>query len=160
MARMTDHTGGSDAVLLLQFIDRLLAERVVAGLGTAGFDDIRESDGYVFQHIVDGPRPVSELAARLGITQQGASKAVADLERRGYVVRRPDEHDARIRSVELTDRGRAVIEFNRRQRAKLNALIDRTLGPRAVSFRRDLTTLGDRLGVAVAVAERRLRPPR
>ena len=40
---------------------------------------------------------IGALAERLEVTQQAASKSVADLERRGYVERTPDPDDARAR---------------------------------------------------------------
>jgi DNA-binding MarR family transcriptional regulator len=65
---------------------------------------------------LEGTR-VGELARRAGVTKQSMAEAVAGLERRGYVRRRPDPTDGRAQLVELTDagwvalrRGRAVAE--------------------------------------------------
>jgi hypothetical protein len=54
------------------------------------------------------PRTIGSLAERLGVSQQAASKAVADLERRGCVRREADPADGRARRVALTARGDAV----------------------------------------------------
>ena len=67
--------------------------------------DLRFADGVVFQHLVPGPIAIGALAERLGVTQQAASKAVADLERRGYVERAAGAADGRVRHVSLTARG-------------------------------------------------------
>lgn len=48
------------------------------------------------------------------MTQQAASKSVAELETLGYVERSTDEADARIRRVRLSERGREVVAFTRR----------------------------------------------
>ena len=87
--------------------------------GRAG--DLRFADGVVFQHLVAGPRTIGALAERLGVSQQAASKAVADLERRGYVRREADPGDGRARLVALTARGDAAIEAGRRHRAAVEA---------------------------------------
>jgi len=93
------------------------ATAVKARLAADGFDDLRFGDGVVFQHLVEGRVTVTVLAERLGVTQQAASKAVADLERRGYVRRVADPADARARLVELTARGRGAVSGARRHRA-------------------------------------------
>ena len=49
-----------------------------------------------------GPTTISGLAERLEITKQGASQIVDDMERRGYVERRPDPADARAKLLQLT----------------------------------------------------------
>ena len=56
-----------------------------------------------------GRGPSSELSGLLEITPQGTAQIVDDMERRGYVVRRPSPDDARARLVELSGRGRAAI---------------------------------------------------
>jgi DNA-binding MarR family transcriptional regulator len=118
-------------------------------------------EGVVFQHLVPGPITIGELAARLGVTQQAASKSVADLERRGYVRRTPDPADARARRVALTERGTAAVEGARRHRAALTAELEARLGPRWVeSARRLLIDVVRELGGEPAVRGRRVRPPR
>ena len=151
---------GQDAALMLMVAARLVAERVLAELVDAGFADTREGDGYVFQLLQQGPASVTELAEHLGITQQGASKSVADLERRGYVRRRPSASDGRVRRVELTDRAWAVIDEARRVRARLGAEIDERLGVRnAAGFRRSLVAVAESLGAADVLARRAVPPP-
>ena len=151
---------GQDAALMVMVAARLVAERVLADLVEAGFDDTREGDGYVFQLLQQGSASVSEVAEHLGISQQGASKSVADLERRGYVRRRPSTVDGRVRRVELTDRAWAVIDEARRGRARLGAEIDERLGVRnAAGFRRSLVAVAESLGAADVLARRAVPPP-
>ncbi|CAN5570674.1 hypothetical protein BH10ACT3_BH10ACT3_11730 [soil metagenome] len=151
---------GQDAALMLLVTARMVSARIVADLAAEGFDDTRESDGYVFQRLQSGPVSVSELAGHLGITQQGASKSIADLVRRGYVSRRASPDDARIRKVELTDRGWAVIDAARRARADVGAEIDERVGPRnAAGFRRTLVGLAEALGGFEALERRAVPPP-
>jgi DNA-binding MarR family transcriptional regulator len=43
------------------------------------------------------------------ITKQALNYLLGDLERRGYIERRPDPDDRRSRRIALTDRGRSLI---------------------------------------------------
>ena len=148
-----------DAVLQLQLIGRLLADQTMQKLWDAGFDDLRESDGYVFQHLVPGALAITELAARLGVTQQAVSKSVADLEARGYVVRKSDADDARVRLVELSERGARVIKTTRSVRAALEKKLLKEVGD-ARRFTRALDDIAQALGGADVLTNRRLVAPR
>ena len=149
-----------DPVLLLLVASRMATEWVVTRLADEGFEDTKERDGYVFQRLQVGPASIGELASHLGMTQQGASKAVADLERRGYVERGPHEHDARVRIVQLSERGWAVIRAAREARAALGASFEELLGPtRAARFRRALADVADDLGAFDAMARRSVPSP-
>jgi len=55
----------------------------------------------------DGLR-ISTLADRSGMTPQSMGELVDELERRGYVERRPDPADRRAKPVFLTARGQAA----------------------------------------------------
>jgi DNA-binding MarR family transcriptional regulator len=70
---------------------------VVRRIAGAGFADLRPAHGFVFQHLVRGPIAISELARLLGMTAQGASKLVIELEGLGYVCRQTDPADLRSR---------------------------------------------------------------
>ena len=149
-----------DYPLAALFAGWAMADEVQRRIAADGLDDLRFADGVVFQHLVPGPIAVGALAERLGVSQQAASKAVADLERRGYVARRRDPADARARLVGLTARGEAAIEAGRRHRAALEAELASRLGPRRVeSARRALADTVEALGADVAVRGRRVRPP-
>jgi len=151
----------ADLPLAALFAGWAMADEVSAALAADGFDDVRFADGVVFQHLVGGPIAVGELAERMGVSQQAASKAVADLERRGYVSRQRDPADARLRRVTLTDRGVAVIEAARHHRAALAERLAQRLGPRrAESARRLLVDVLGELGADAALRARRARPPR
>jgi DNA-binding MarR family transcriptional regulator len=62
------------------------------------------------QHVLRGDaRTPSALAAALGIDISTASRNIALLERGGYVVRRPSDADARMVTLELSERGQACL---------------------------------------------------
>jgi len=55
----------------------LLAERLnveTLELLRAAHPDIRYAHGFLFQQLVEGPRPVGEVAENLGVTSQAISK--------------------------------------------------------------------------------------
>ena len=59
-----------------------------------GFADLRFGDGVIFQHLVENDLTVTDLADRMQVSQQAASKAVADLRARGWVRQQVDPMDA------------------------------------------------------------------
>jgi DNA-binding MarR family transcriptional regulator len=149
-----------DLSLASLFAGWAMADEIQRRLAADGLADLRFADGFVFQHLVEGPVTIGALADRLGVTQQAASKSVADLERRGYVERRADPDDARARLVALTARGEAAIEGGRRHRAALTGELAEQLGPRrAEAARRLLLDVVDALGAEPAVRGRRVRMP-
>ncbi|WP_326825357.1 MarR family winged helix-turn-helix transcriptional regulator [Streptosporangium sp. NBC_01756] len=89
--------------LLLGF--RVLIDELHTELARQGHPDMRPMHGFVFQAIgIDGTT-AAELGRRLGVSKQAAGKTVDALERRGYVERGSDPHDARRKVVRLTERG-------------------------------------------------------
>ncbi|WP_308258116.1 MarR family winged helix-turn-helix transcriptional regulator, partial [Pseudonocardia lacus] len=111
-------------------------DELLRRLAAEGFDDLRLHDGVVFQHVLAAPLSITELAGRMGVTQQAASKAVADLQRRDLLVRRPSDTDGRARLLHLTERGRAAVAAGRRHRAELDAELAGALGPDRVAAAR------------------------
>jgi len=150
-----------DLPLAALFAGWAMAGELQRRLAADGHGDVRFADGFVFQHLIGGPLTIGALAERLEVTQQAASKSVADLERRGYVAREPDPADARARLVALTERGRSAIEGGRRHRAAIAAELGERLGPRRVEgAQRLLNDVVAELGADAAVAGRRVRAPR
>ncbi|WP_327677704.1 MarR family winged helix-turn-helix transcriptional regulator [Streptomyces sp. NBC_00467] len=159
---MTDFDpADADLSLLSLFAGWGLADELQRRLAADGFDDSRFADGVVFQHVIERPHAIGVLAERLGVTQQAASKSVTDLERRGYLLRRPDPGDARARLVDLTDRGRGVVTAARRHRAAIEGEVIAALGAERVEAARLL--LADvltHLGADAPLRIRRAKPPR
>src|SRR4029450_6350188 len=75
-----------------------------------GYDDLDAAHLSVFQY--PGPQGVrpTELAARLRISKQALNYLLGELERLGYIARRPDPDDLRSKRVALTRRGTSRIE--------------------------------------------------
>jgi DNA-binding MarR family transcriptional regulator len=130
-------------------------------IASDGHGDLRDSHGYVFQHLLAGAVSVGELAERLGVTQQAVSKTANELEALGYVRRAPDASDRRVRRLELTDRAVDAVASARRARRAVNAELQEVLGDRRWStLLESLRAAAEPIGALDALRTRRLRPPR
>lgn len=148
-----------DFAVVAQLAGLALTDHTLERLHARGHTPLRVSHGYLFQHLINGPVPISELAQRLGVTQQAVSKTVAELSIAGYVQRMPDAMDGRVRRVELTERGRAAVRDAREVRAELVGELAEKLGAdRVESARRTLLEALDLAGGTDAVRHRTVRP--
>ena len=94
--------------LLLRLVYQQYAQAIDVALRDAGFDDIRPAAANVFPFVRPDGITVSELAELARVRKQTMAQAVDQLERTGYVERRPNPHDRRSRLVYLTERGASV----------------------------------------------------
>lgn len=112
--------------------------RMLTRLRESGFDDFEPAHFTVFRYpSPDGARP-SELAARLGISKQSLSYLLRELERLGYLERRPDPADLRAKRVVVTRRGKAAIAVIRSAVAELEREWAEQLGARRYAQLRSL----------------------
>src|SRR5512133_1469644 len=89
----------------LEAVQRQMLER----LHEHGFTDFDAAFLNVFQYPgPQGARP-TELAARLGVSKQALNYLLGELERLGYLERRPDPDDQRSKRIALTPRGALAI---------------------------------------------------
>ena len=68
-----------DLGYLAFFLGLRVNQLVLEQMHAAGFDNVRESHGYVIQRLIEEERTITELARRMEVTQQAASKFVAEL---------------------------------------------------------------------------------
>jgi DNA-binding MarR family transcriptional regulator len=149
-----------DLSLLALFAGWAMTSTVQSRLAEDGFPEVRFNDGVVIQHLLAEPLSISALAQRMGVTQQAASKAVADMHRRGLLARRRSATDARVTLLDLTDHARAAVQAARVQRAALDAELVEELGSaRVAETRAVLTAILARLDADQAIRNRRVRPP-
>ena len=94
--------------LLLRLVYQHYAQSVDTALREAGFGDIRPGAANVFPFVPPDGITVSRLAELARVRKQSMAQAVDQLERTGYVERRPNPRDHRSRLVFLTDRGASV----------------------------------------------------
>jgi len=143
---MAEQSQGDIGILVLLAYQGFVRE-LHEDMARRGFDDLGRSDGVVMRMVARQPLTVSELAARLEVTKQGAAQIVSDMERRGYVRRTPDPDDARARRVALTERGGAVIESARRFHRAYERRLARAHGADDVAvLRRVLETMAGTSG--------------
>ena len=148
-----------DIGYLSLFVGLRFNELVLDALLEAGFNGIRHAHGYVFQHLLLGPMAVTELAGHLGVTQQAASKTVAELEGLGYL-EDTDSVDARVRRVALSARARAALQKTRSIRAGYQRRLTKKHGAEVARARGLLAAILEDLGGAQAVRTRKVRAPR
>ena len=96
------------AIAYRQLITDLHAE-----LARRGWTDVRPAYGFALLALREGPLSSGELGVLMGMTKQAASKLVEALVDAGYARRGESTGDARVRPIELTDRGRDL-QDNRR----------------------------------------------
>jgi DNA-binding MarR family transcriptional regulator len=94
--------------LLLRLIYQQYAQDIDAALRDAGFDDIGPAAANVFPFVGPEGSTVSELAELAHVRKQTMAQAVDQLERTGYIERRPNPLDRRSQLVFLTERGASV----------------------------------------------------
>lgn len=107
-AKVTKDTSGVHLWLVLWKAFRSMeaqAVRSIAGLGLCGSDF-----GVLEALLHKGPLPVKALGEKVLLTSGSMTAAIDRLERRGWVERRDDPDDRRIRIVRLTPEGRKVIQ--------------------------------------------------
>jgi DNA-binding MarR family transcriptional regulator len=110
-------------------VQRHMLER----LHERGFDDLDAAHMNVFQYPgPQGARP-TELATRLRISKQALNYLLGELERLGYLERKPDPDDLRSKRVALTRRGISVVRVIREAVADLETVWARQLGAKRFS---------------------------
>ncbi len=151
----TSKQPGSDVGILVLLAYQGFVRQLHAAMAEQGYDDLGSSDGVVMRVLNGGARKVSELAGLLEITPQGTAQIVEDMERRGYVVRRPDPGDARARLVELSPRGRGAIDAARAFHRSFESRMRRRHGAAAIDGFR--AVLADMAEAAPGGLDRELR---
>lgn len=111
------------------------AEEVHPDLDASGYALLRVL--YAMDPAGAGIRAV-DLTAALALHKSTTSRAVADLERLGLLIRLPDPADARARLITLTESGRAALDRSRQAR---RAAMAQALAPWTVGELRDLAAL-------------------
>ncbi len=106
-------------------VQRHMLER----LHPQGFDDLDAAHLNVFQYPgPQGTRP-TELATRVRMSKQALNYLLRELERLGYLERRPDPEDRRSKRVALTDRGTSVVRVIREAVDEVETTWAQRLGP-------------------------------
>lgn len=130
---------------LLMFVAyRAMETEVLERMRQAGYDDITLAQARVFQRVDARGSRLTQLAEAAQVTKQTAGFLVDQLERAGYVERRPDPRDGRARLVCIAARGAAAAAAAGEVVAEVQARWATHLGPvRTQALREALTALRD-----------------
>lgn len=133
---------------------------LLAAIRKAGHPQLRISHGYVFQLLISAPRTVGEIADGLGVTQQAASKVVAELASLGYLALLSEPADRRVRRVALSSLGERAVSDARAARRKLENKLTAKVGESGMlTARKALISLLGASGGLEAARRRRAKPP-
>jgi DNA-binding MarR family transcriptional regulator len=116
-----------DLAYLGLFLGLRVNELVTERLAAEGFADVRESHGSVIQHLIGQDRTITELAERMEISQQAASKAVAELIKVG-AIETTVARDRRTKWIRLSERGWRAVKLARKARAKIESRLMKSAG--------------------------------
>jgi DNA-binding MarR family transcriptional regulator len=132
---------------LLRIPLETVRQHMLERLHQHGFDDLEPSHLIVLQYPgPQGAKP-SELAARLRISKQALNYQLGQLERLGYLERRPDPDDQRSKRIALTPRAESAVPVLRQAVAEVEEGWTRQLGAeRFAELRSLLIDLNDLLG--------------
>ena len=127
---------------------RVYNKRLVTALHAMGFADFSPAFPQILSNLDTQGTRIGVLATRAGVTRQAAGQLVAEIERCGYVERRPSDEDARATVVRFTARGRKllanVFDLVEEIEAEFAAILDRQLGRGAFDgLRMQLARLAD-----------------
>jgi len=125
------------AIAYRQLITDLHAE-----LDRRGWIDVRPAYGFALLALREGPLSSGELGVQMGMTKQASSKLVEALVDAGYARRGASIGDARVRPIELTDRGRDLQKTAERIYTDLESRWADVIGQdRLAALRADLITV-------------------
>jgi DNA-binding MarR family transcriptional regulator len=114
---------------LLLFAFNAYEARILASYRAGGFPEVRQVHFAVMRHIDDpGGTRVGDLATRAGVSKGAMGQLVAEFEPLGFVITSPDPSDARAKLVELSKRGRQLMELTYRASKRIEAEFAKTIG--------------------------------
>jgi DNA-binding MarR family transcriptional regulator len=118
---MSDRARVVTLISLFRQTSRVMVDELVARLREGGYEDMTAAHHPLFENIDPGGTRLTVLAARTGMTHQSMGELVGALEARGYVERRSDPSDGRVRLVVLTEKGRAAVRLAVKEIAAIEA---------------------------------------
>jgi DNA-binding MarR family transcriptional regulator len=95
--------------LLFRLLHQHYAQAVQSALAEQGFGDITTAQAQLLPFLPPEGTSVARLTERVVLRKQSVTELVLQLERAGYVERRPNPTDGRSQLVYLTARGQAAV---------------------------------------------------
>ena len=119
---------------LLLFVFNAYELRILESYRANGFEDVRQVHFSVTRHIdMSRGTRIGDLAARAGITKGAMGQLVAECERLELVALSPDPSDGRAKIVELSKRGRKLMEVTHRSSKRIEADFAELIGTESFS---------------------------
>ena len=148
-----------DLGYLALFLGLRVNQLVMEQMRAAGFQNVRESHGYLIQHLIESDRSITELAERMEVTQQAASKVTAELAELG-VLEITTGRDRRAKRVRLSGKGWRIVRLGRKIRAQMEKRLIRAAGAKQYKTATEiLSACLEALGGMERVRSRRVPPP-
>lgn len=113
----------------LSFLNRELARGLMQKSAARGHQGLKLNWDTVFLNLDfrEGSRVV-DLAQVNGLTKQGMSQIVAEIEQQGYVAKKDDPNDGRARKITLTAKGKQMIQDSMAAYDELEAEYEALIG--------------------------------
>jgi len=132
-----------------------------AQLHAIGIDDLPRNGAFILTGLDTRGGTRRDLPAGLGVTRQAVSQVIDILVNRGYLERTPDPDDRRRIALELTERGRQVMDAVERGVEAVDHQLQERVTPAEIEAARAvLLALADIKGAVLATGTVRKRPAR
>jgi DNA-binding MarR family transcriptional regulator len=118
---------------LLLRTSRIVNRHVVEGLQARGYSGLRATHTALLSNIDLAGSSVTEAAERAGITKQAMGRLAAELEEADYIRIEADPADARVRVLQLTASGKALMRDSFDVMAELEHRYARMIGRKQLS---------------------------
>jgi DNA-binding MarR family transcriptional regulator len=151
--RSRGKANGPPLARLFAIAYRSLIDGLHDALAERGWSDVRPAFGFVLLAARDEPTTVTALAELMGMTKQAASKLVDAMEEARYVRRVMGDGDGRQRPVEITARGRQLLDAVEQIYGELEATWAERIG------RADLERMRSALVEVLATEDAERLPP-
>ena len=112
------------------------AQAIRAQLQLLGIDDLPRNGAFILAGIDTSGGPRADLPSELGVTKQAVSQVIDVLVNRGYLERHGDPGDRRRVVLELTDRGREVVQAVQRGVEAVDRRLEERVPPEQVDAMR------------------------
>ena len=137
------------------------ARSIRVQLHAIGIDDLPRNGPFILAGIDTTGGPSDDLRADLGVTRQAVSQVTDILVNRGYLERSPDPDDRRRIALELTERGREVVDAVVRGVETVDRQLRERVTPAQIEAARAvLLALTDIKGAGLETGTGRKRPAR
>jgi DNA-binding MarR family transcriptional regulator len=137
------------------------AQSMRVQLQAIGVDDLPRNGAFILGGVDSSGGPRRDIPSELGVSKQAVSQVIDILVNRGYLERQSDPDDRRRVDLQLTDRGRQVLEAVERGVEAVDRQLEARVSPPQIdAMRSALIALGEIKVSGMATGAGRRRPVR